>query len=98
MSERARKIGDLQVWWMPQVPMTEFEVDVASVDEGAKILTVLANYDLFQLKHNIKPDYSNMGGLRRWCEDDGDGRPGWEDWDDPETGDDIDTYMAERAK
>jgi len=89
-------VGDLQVWWIPQVPMHQhwrilmkaFEVDVASIEEGAKILDVLARYDLFQYKNRIKPDYVNAGGLRRWCEDDGDGNPGWEDWYDEETGED----------
>lgn len=89
-------VGDLQVWWIPQVPMLmhwrilmkAFEVDVASIEEGAKILDVLARYDLFQYKNRIKPDYVNAGGLRRWCEDDGDGNPGWEDWYDEETGED----------
>jgi hypothetical protein len=81
--------GDLNVWWVPQVPMKNFSVDVSSVAEGVKIMDVLAEYDLFQLRNNIKPDYCNAGGLRRWCLDsNGDGRPGWEDWYDEETGED----------
>ena len=32
--------------------------------ETAKFLMdTLADYDLFQLEHNIKPDYSNAGGI-----------------------------------
>jgi hypothetical protein len=83
-----RKVGDLQVWWIPQVPMKPFTVEVASVEMGAKLLTVLADYDLFQLKNRIKPDYCNVGGLEVWVEDDGDGVPGWNDWCDEETGED----------
>ena len=75
-----RTIGDLQVWWIPQVPMEPFTVDVKSVEEGVKILDTLAQYDLFQLKHNVKPDFSNAGGLCRWEDE------GWEDWYDEETG------------
>jgi hypothetical protein len=83
------KHGDLQVWWIPQVPMKSFDVDVASVAEGAKVLEVLADYDRFQLENRVKGDYSNVGGLRRWCDDcDGEGTPGWEDWYDEETGED----------
>lgn len=83
------KVGDLQVWWIPQVPGKAFEADVASVAEGVKLMDVLAAYDLFQLQQRIKPDYCNVGGLRRWCADcDGDGTPGWEDWYDEATGDD----------
>ena len=82
------KSGDLQVWWIPQVPMdTLFTVDVSSVTEAAKLLNVLADYDIFQFEQKIKPDYSNAGGLRQWCLDNEDG-PGWEDWCDPETGED----------
>ena len=79
-------VGDLQVWWIPEVLMEEFKVDVASIEEGSKILDVLARYDLFQYKNKIKRDCSYFGSLRRWCEDDGDGKPGWEDWYDEETG------------
>lgn len=87
--KEGRSIEKLKVWWIPQVPMDAFEVDVSSVEEGAKLLDVLAKYDLFQYRNKIKPDYSNAGGLRRWCNDsDGAGTPGWEDWYDEETGDD----------
>jgi len=43
--------------------MRAFRVDVDSVDEGVKLMTVLADYDAFQYDNNIKPDYSNIGGL-----------------------------------
>jgi len=90
-----RKIGDLQVWWVPQVPMDAFEVDVNSVEEGVKVMDILARYDQFQLDNNVKPDYCNAGGIRRWCANsDGEGTPGWEDWHDEETGeDDPERYL-----
>ena len=79
----------LQVWWVPQVPMKAFEVDVATVAEGVKVMDVLAKYDIFQFENNIKPDFCNAGGLRQWCDNsDGEGTPGWEDWYDDETGED----------
>lgn len=79
----------LRVWWVPQVPMKAFEVDVSSVEEGVRLLDVLADYDAFQYDNNIKPDYANAGGLWRWDNDiDGDGTPGWEDWYDEESGED----------
>lgn len=82
------KPGDLQVWWIPQLPMEPFCVPVDTVAMGVKILDVLADYDAFQLEHKIKPDYSNAGGLQRWREDNGEGIPGWEDWYDEGTGED----------
>jgi len=90
MSEQVKKAGDLQVWWVPQIPMSNtFIVDVSSVEEGAKLMRVLADYDRYQFDNRIKPDYCNAGGLRRWCDDsDGEGTPGWEDWYDEETGED----------
>ena len=57
------KTGSLKVWWIPQVPMKAFEVNVANVVEGKLLLDALAEYDLFQFKSKVKPDYSNAGGL-----------------------------------
>lgn len=57
------KEGALRVWWIPQVPMGPFYVPVSSLDEAAKLLQILAAYDIFQLVHNIKPDFSNAGGV-----------------------------------
>ena len=67
------KDGDLRVWWIPQVPMKPFLVDVASPEDGKWLLGVLASYDKFQFNNKIKPDYCNAGGLYvfedgEWCE------------------------------
>lgn len=88
----------LQVWWIPQVPMRPFDVEVASIEEAAKIMTVLADYDRFQFENNIKPDYCNTGDLRVWDEDaDGEGNPGWVDWYDEETGEDDPVKFSEAS-
>ena len=86
--EQQAKPGDLMVWWIPQVPMKPFTVDVASPAEAKKILIVLANYDLFQFNNRIKPDYCNAGGLSVF--DDGE----WTDWSDDE-GRSIDEWEAQ---
>jgi hypothetical protein len=70
------KIGDLKVWWVPQVPMKAFEYPVKTPQEGAILCDALAMYDLFQYENNIKPDYSNAGGLVVYQEED----TGWTDW------------------
>lgn len=57
--------GALKIWWIPQIPMKSFEFLVKDLAEGKKFLEVLADYDAFQYENNIKPDYSNMGGLVR---------------------------------
>lgn len=78
------KTGDLRVWWIPQIPMKPFFVDIESLKEGVKLLDVLAQYDAFQFEHNIKPDYANAGGISRYEED---GEPdtfGWFDVDEYE--------------
>lgn len=96
------KIGDLKVWHIPQVPMKAFEVAVSSVEEGVKIMRLLADYDTFQFDNNIKPDYSNAQGLMRWekCGHE-DGYPPiaeWTDWYDEETGiDDPEEYLQRLA-
>jgi hypothetical protein len=80
----------LKVWWIPQIPGASFEVRVASVDEAKKILTVLADYDIFQYENRIKGDYCNAGGLVTL--EDGE----WTDWENDE-GDSIDDVMREEA-
>lgn len=79
------ELKKLRVWWQPQVPMKSFTVEVETVTEALKLLDTLANYDLFQLENNIKPDYCNTGGLEEW---DKEGQE-WLEWVDPETGDDV---------
>lgn len=84
---------DMKVWWIPQVPMKAFEVEVSSVEEGAKLLDVLANYDAFQFENNVKPDYCNAGGLMM-IDIDGE----WCDWYDEETGEDDPRKFIEQIK
>ncbi len=57
------KEGDLQVWWIPQIPMKSFIVPVKTINEAVLLLKTLAKYDRFQYKNNIKPDYASAGGL-----------------------------------
>ena len=77
------KPGDLRVWWVPQVPGMAFHVPVKDVAEGVKIMDTLANYDLFQFKNNIKPDYCNAGGLDIYEE--GEAGMEWVSWYDEAT-------------
>ena len=66
----------LRVWWIPQVPMKSFYVPVTSIEEGKKVLDILAAYDAFQLQNRVKPDYCNAGGLQMYDEEEND----WFDW------------------
>ena len=91
----------LRIWWIPQIPGKAFTVMVSSVEEGVKLLDVLADYDDFQLQNNIKPDYSNAGGLQAFDPDDKEEGPGgsWVDWFDEETGEDNPReYLKNKAK
>ena len=87
------KQGDLEVHWVPQVPMKPFRVPVRDLREAWLLLNTLADYDLFQYSYRIKPDYCNIGSLVTWDEtcanDTGDC---WCDWCDEESGDDFDAY------
>jgi hypothetical protein len=92
--------GDLQVWWVPQVPMKSFEVPVSTLREARLILDTLAKYDLFQFDNRVKPDFCNTGGLRVWSlNSDGEGNPGWTDWHgmDGDEFDDIPDDRLDRA-
>lgn len=85
------KEGDLQLWHIPQVPGPAFIVPVATPSEAAKILDILAQYDLFQYENRVKPDYCNAAGLRVF--EDGE----WVDWMDRE-GNDIDGWSELQKK
>lgn len=97
----------LRVWHIPQVPGEAFHVEVASVEEGAKLMDVLGDYDQFQFDHNIKGDYCNVNGLQIWDESltdqdliDMELDDRWVDWyyeDENESFDDIKDYLDWKA-
>ena len=87
-------IGELRVWHIPQAPGAIFHVSVDTQQEAQRVLTILANYDIFQFQNRIKPDYCNAGGLEVFEEDGGEGSPGWVEWHDEETDADIDEWVA----
>lgn len=69
----------LRVWWIPQIPLRDgvkpFFFPVFNLVQAGLLLDALAQYDLYQLATNIKPDFANAGGLQVQTE-----RDGWEDW------------------
>lgn len=93
------EFGQLKVWHIPQVPMKPFEVFVDSIEEGVKVMDILAQYDIFQFENKVKPDYCNANGLMIYTKNhDGEGNPGWEDWYDEETGEDPREYLERLAE
>ena len=96
--EGERDMHKMQVWWNPQVGTgcDNFYVPVESVEEAKKVMDILAMYDCFQYNHNVKPDYSNCGGLETWNEE----TECWEDWvyeDEDNYIDDVDDYIEEKS-
>ena len=88
----------LRVWWIPQVPGKSFYVCVSTVEVGIKMIEALAQYDIFQYENNIKPDYSNAGGLQMFDPDDktDNSQGSWVDWyyeDNNEYFDDPEEYI-----
>lgn len=80
----------LRVCHFPQVPCEAFVVEVKDLNEAKKIMDTLANYDNFQFRNNIKPDYSNICILEEWDEENQE----WVSWSDDETGiDNLDEYL-----
>jgi hypothetical protein len=70
--------GDLRVWYVPQVPMKAFYVNVPDVETGKRVLAAIIEFSLFEFENNVKPDYSDAGGIVRW-EDDGEDGHDWFD-------------------
>lgn len=80
----------LRVSHYPQVPCKPFIVEVSSLEEARKIFNVLADYDYFQYKERIKPDYANATCIEEFDNDEQD----WISWCDEETGiDNIEEYF-----
>ena len=79
------KEGDLQVYWIPQIPGEWFEWRIADLAQAAMLLDALAAYDDFQFWKRVKGDYCNAGGLLIFQNGE------WEDWYS-EDGDDFDTW------
>lgn len=66
-----------RVWWVSQTPGKAFKVKVRSVKEGKDLCKILGDYDKFQLKHNVRPDFVSTGGVQYRIEGDLDS---WKDW------------------
>ena len=81
------KLGDLRIWWIPQLGMgNTFYWSVKTIADGVNLMNLLAEYDAFELANNVKPDYANAGGIEMFqqaetCQE-------WQDWYDQETGED----------
>lgn len=75
--------GDLQVWYVPQIPMKPFEVSVPDLPTARLVLDALCEFSAYEYENRVKPDYADAGGIARW-ESDGEGGYGWFDVDDDE--------------
>jgi len=70
--------GDLKVFYIPQVPMTPYEVaiprrhgtreetDEAYLNTAALVLNAVIGLSIFEFDNDIKPDYSDMAGIVRY--------------------------------
>lgn len=80
----------LRVCHYPQIPCKPFIVEVNDLNEAKLIFKTLADYDLFQFKNRIKPDYCNSTILEEWDKEE----QKWLSWCDEETGiDDLRQYF-----
>lgn len=66
--------GDLKIWYIPQVPMKPYEVDVvrrqgstdeAYLENARAILEAIVGLSIFEFDNLIKPDYSDAAGISR---------------------------------
>ncbi len=90
---KAGEAGDrtLRVWWQPQVPMKSFYVYVDTIGEAISVVDLLGDYDYFEFDNDVKPDFSNAGGVEMLVGNE------WEDWEGMHGDnyfDDLDEYIA----
>ena len=78
------------------MPMTAFRILVKNIEEAKLLLKTLANYDEFQFRYNIKPDYTNAGGLEIYVGNvEYETSDGWVEYHDDEDRD-IDEIMKKK--
>lgn len=80
-------MAKFRVWHIPQVPGKPFHVEIPDLVTAKIVIVALADYDLFQLRNRIKPDYANVSGLEVFDPDNEDDL--WVEWCDEETGESI---------
>ena len=83
-----KRKGALEIWHIPQVPMKAFRKPVKNIEEAKLLLKTLWDYDIFQFKNHIKPDYFNASGLEEF-----DGKE-WSEYYNNE-GDDVCQILGE---
>ena len=66
-----------KVWYIPQVPMKSFDVEVENVEQAVKLYETIVKFSIFEFKNRIKPDYSDAGWIQYYNEE-------IEDWEDLE--------------
>lgn len=64
-----------KVWYVPQLPMKAFEVEVDDLKTANTVLNAIYDLSLFEYENRIKPDYADLGGIAVWNEEDSE----WED-------------------
>jgi len=72
------KPGDFMVWYIPQIPMPAFEVQVDDPLAGLALLDVISRFSMYEFEQGVKPDYSDAAGVSRY-ETDGEDGFGWYD-------------------
>lgn len=69
MDDKKKFEVKFRVWHVPQIPCRAFTVEVPDYAEAKRLQIALSDYDAFQLKHRIKPDYANVSGIQIYQHD-----------------------------
>lgn len=71
-----------KAWYIPQVPMHPFEVECETAEQAWDALDLITNFSIFEFENNVKPDYSDVGGVSEWDEAD-------QEWNDLEPEEEV---------
>lgn len=88
--------GDIQIWYIPQIPGKPYTVNVLSRDlgEAYRILDAIIGLSIFEFENKVKPDYADAAGICRW-ESDGDGGFNWYEVDEEEIEEATSGYLED---
>lgn len=77
----------IRVCHFPQVPCEPFIVEVENLGEAKIIKDLLSEYDSFQFKNKIKPDYCNATVIEEFDKEENE----WLSWGDSDMG--VEEYL-----
>lgn len=87
---RSRHASKLKVWYIPQVPMRSFEINVHSPEEALDLMELISEFSCVMFENKLRPDYTDCCGLITYCHN-------YDEWVEWYNEDDFDVFEYEQC-